>query len=565
MALDRKTLLPLLILLGVVFLVYAPTTRGLFVYDEIEAVVQNRMLFKTPLAQTLFTKNYFNISLETSYRPVVTLTYLVDGMLWRGPFGWRLTNLLLHLLCVGLLYAFLRMWRMAMMPAWIGAAFFGLHPIHVETVASVGFREDLLVGAGLLGMALSYAAWRNGRMKTAAAALIAGLVVFLAQMSKENAFMAPVLLLAVAGCDEANTWVDARRRWRTAFPLLIAVVAATALSLFIYFVLMYYPQPGDAREYSTLALWIRMPWIYLRHELLPLVIPYHLHPSRMVFLSRIGIVPIAMGWAVLLALIFAGVQLVRRWRGDALGLLWFAIMWLPTSNIIPLHNLVADRYAYVPDLGLGLLIGVALQRGLERLRPVVLEDNAEEVDERQNQQMLLIGAAAIVLVLCAVLTNRQLARWRDIETLWTYQRSIEPDSVQALHSLAYNAQQQSEMAAAQGNGNAAQFYGRQALEYSREATRLAPNDLTSMGNYANALLRAGQLDEARPLFEQILRLTPRGRIILIQRSNHSLGLIELQSRKPDVKKALAYFKAAQAAGYYEDPTFMRNLEKEAGK
>ncbi|MCF6154704.1 MAG: hypothetical protein E3K36_05520 [Candidatus Brocadia sp.] len=94
---------------------------------------------------TLFTGNYFKISGELSYRPLVTLSYFIDYTLWHhNPFGFHLANLLLHALNVFLVYSLISEITKDLELAGISSLFFGVHPILTETVNSVGFREDLL-------------------------------------------------------------------------------------------------------------------------------------------------------------------------------------------------------------------------------------------------------------------------------------------------------------------------------------------------------------------------------------------------------------------------------------
>lgn len=141
---NYRILLPILIS-SISFLAYLNTLHHQFVFDDFRIIVNNPYIKDWKYFPTLFTGNYFKISGELSYRPLVTLSYFIDYTLWHhNPFGFHLANLLLHALNVFLVYSLISEITKDLKLAGISSLFFGVHPILTETVNSVGFREDLL-------------------------------------------------------------------------------------------------------------------------------------------------------------------------------------------------------------------------------------------------------------------------------------------------------------------------------------------------------------------------------------------------------------------------------------
>ena len=133
---------------------------------------------------------------HTFFRPAVILSYAADMAIW-GPWppGFRLTNLLLHILCTLLVYRMARSEGLGDAAALAAGALFAAHPAHVESVAWISGRTDLLCAAFMLGAWLHY---RRGR--TAASLCLFGLAL----LSKEMAITLPLLvfladMMALAG------------------------------------------------------------------------------------------------------------------------------------------------------------------------------------------------------------------------------------------------------------------------------------------------------------------------------------------------------------------------------
>ena len=165
----RRNLYSLLLILALGTIEYHPYIRNGFVYDDEYTVVRNSLIKSWHRIPHLVQKDYFTLSAEQSYRPVVTLSYFPDYALWGlKPFGYHLTNLLLHLAVVSILFLFLTELISRAGPEvgyryvpFMAAALFAVHPINSEAVNCISYREDLLCAFWYLLAMLLYAKGRR--------------------------------------------------------------------------------------------------------------------------------------------------------------------------------------------------------------------------------------------------------------------------------------------------------------------------------------------------------------------------------------------------------------------
>ena len=207
----RRNLFLILLLILVTFLVYAPSLKNGFVWDDFLVVTDNHFIKSWKNFPLMFTRQYLtspedlpyltdrNIgSGEISYRPVVTLTYFVDYWIWKlNPFGYHLRNLVLHLINTVLLYWFCFLVLKKEKWAFWASLIFALHPIQAEAVAGISFREDLLAFLFFLSSLLLYIHQKKIKRGSKRYAFYFGSLFsyFLAVFSKETALVLPLIVL----------------------------------------------------------------------------------------------------------------------------------------------------------------------------------------------------------------------------------------------------------------------------------------------------------------------------------------------------------------------------------
>ncbi len=377
--------------MALVLLVYGPSLGGGFVYDD-EALIEKDPRVREGKLLAAVTEPYWGERHGGLYRPVTTLSFVLQGRVSRKPLGFRVVNLALHAGATVLAFALARRLTESERAAFLAAAIFAVHPIHVEAVANVVGRAEslgfLLAGAAWL---LAVPAAEEGRPGGLA---LAALLATLGTLAKENA-----LALVLAAPLEALLF---RRR-----ALLAALPAATALVLALgarWLVLGTALTPSGAgiseimNPLAGSSFAVRaanaplLLLVYLEH----LAFPIGLAPDYGG--ATIALEPGLGGRAVLHGLAAAGLLAIPpifsgRRGAFASGLVVLTL--LPVLQLVTVGTLVGDRLAYAASFGFAL--------ALAQLRPPRL-------------------AAALVLGLAAGIATADALAWKD--TIGLFRRSL---------------------------------------------------------------------------------------------------------------------------------------------
>jgi hypothetical protein len=399
---------------------------------------------------------------------VVIASYLIDRALWGGWMpGYRLVNLVWHGLAAWLVWLLVRG-----LPGWcgVGAAVVALvaawHPLAVEPVQSPAFREDLLAACG--GLLFLVAAVRCPGAWWAGVTGLLGLGFGI--LSKESAAAYPVLLAVIWW------YVPGGRPSRRVMARWLGGAGAVAAGL-LAVILSGRPAqavgslwngvslPEGTGVWTAPGLFLRM----IRHLVAPvgLSIEYPVTPVTgpfaVSFIAGMLVVALVLVWA---------------WRGRsrggraALGALWMVVMFLPVSNLVPLINPFADRYAYLLLPGYALVVAGSAVRGGRAGRWV----------------------AMVYAVVLLGLTVQRIGDWKDDRTLWTAALVAEPQSAKAHTWLGLMAKQDGDRELAR------------ALFLRAEA--LNPRDPAPLINRAILLGEAGDLPGAEALLRAALVIRP---------------------------------------------------------
>ena len=495
------------LLVGVLAAVaYVGVRAGAFVWDDQILLVEwpyyrDAALFSQALTRNLpFSPNYF--------RPLVALTFFANHAL-HGlvASGYRLTNLLFHALTSVLAYLLLRCWLSpaeargeAAEPAaretrqeWLAfglALLFAWHPVHVEAVALIVGRFDLLSTLFVL-LALALASLRPpGRWVQTLLAIGSGLAFLLALGAKEMAATFPLLLLTFDGLRRA--------RWRQRWPIYLAVVVASVVYLALRGAglgYLYQPQPDAALPAGSALPRVLLIGRSVARYLLLLVWPFgtsapiHFSPLPVPATDPLAWVELGIVLVLLALLIWA---LLRRRRAAWLWLA-LAVSLLPVANILPLElrggAIVAERFLYLPSFLFVLALGGTLLPLLRRAT------TSQPAAAKQWWLSPLIGAVGLItLAACLVTTLIIAPNWRDDQTLWAWAAARAPRSSLPHTNLSRAALDEGDWEL--------------ALEHADRARALNPDDPTAHNNAGSALLNSGRAAEAEAAFRQALALQP---------------------------------------------------------
>ncbi len=449
----------------------------------------------------------FTTFANSNWHPVTWLSYMLEIQLFGFDSGvMHLTNLALHginTILVGLLIRQLteREW----LPLGV-ALFFGVHPQHVESVAWVSERKELLgVFFGLQSMMLWHIFIGGGKRRYW---LLAHLMFLLSLLSKQMLITLPFLLIVLSVCplksDEFEiTWkrivIAARSAW--CFFFLTVVFTVT--------VFMAQESGESIVSQDVLPFWFRLAnsiqsvVFYILQTLVPVGLnPFYRHPLQDISLEMTAVctaILLAAGWFV---------WRNRNQPGILAGALWFGGTLVPVIGLVQLGSAArADRYVYFPHIGLFLMLGSL---------PVLL---------KARYTKTVISFTAAIAVTFSVLTYRQAMIWQDGVSLWSACVRVDPDSYRGHDSLALallaeeripEALREAEIAiqypenAFEGtsytNLGCAQLFSRDtsgAIKNLRKAIELRPDDYRALINLGYAL-HDTDLAEAKRMFSLAL-------------------------------------------------------------
>ncbi len=433
-----------LLLAGACILVYANALTGAFTYDD-KAIVRDNARLRAPgRVGEIFTTQYFGGAkgTGTAYRPILLLSYAVQWWIHGGdPVPFHAVNLLFHAAATLLLARLLLRLGLAP-PAAVGAALlFAVHPVHVEAVTSVVGRGETLAAVLVLGCVLLglRAADAEGR-RTRGLALVAAVVLyFAANLTKESAAVAPLLLFLCLVWTGREAGLGARMKSALVRGLPFYVGAALALAA--VFAIRTAVLGGPLKSPITGIFELENP-------LAPLPPPLRALNASLVFLRLLGRLALPLrlssdesawsirpvgpgdpaGWlaaALLLALVLAAV-----WRPSppprsvpALGFLLLGAAALPTSNLLfPTGTIFAERLAYLPSAGFCMIAAAWI------VGP------ARDFDALGKRRLAILAAVTVLFGARTVVRNPV---WASDEALFTNMLAVSPESAKAHYDFAY--------------------------------------------------------------------------------------------------------------------------------
>ncbi len=402
----------------------------------------------------------------SNWHPLTWLSYMLDVQVFGvAPGAHHLVNVALHAVNAALLL--LVLWRMTGAP-WrsaLVAALFALHPLHVESVAWISERKDVLGTLfGLLALG-AYAGYVAGR--SAARYALVVVLFALSLMAKPMWVTFPFLLLLL------DAW-PLRRLDRAA---VVEKLPLLALSLASSVVTVLAQEAGGAIAGLHVGFGTRLA---------NAAVSYAAYLGKTFWPARLAVFyplpPAIPGWHVAGAVVLlAGVTALavatfRRAPWFAVGWLWFLGTLVPVIGLVQVGGqAMADRYTYLPLVG----IFVALAWGGHALLGAGWRAR---------------GAAAAVLVVLAVVTSRQLDHWVDHESLFRHAIAVTSDNARAHAVLATGLLHQGRLAEAEAE--------------AREALRIEPSSARHRLVLAMVHLDQRRLDDAREELSEAVRLDP---------------------------------------------------------
>ncbi|MFN2623935.1 MAG: tetratricopeptide repeat protein [Chthoniobacterales bacterium] len=499
-----------LLLAALVWIVFGQTLKHDFVdFDDLDYVTKNAQVSRG-LSFEGFAWAFTHFH-SANWHPLTWLSHMVDCQLYGlNPWGHHLTNVLIHAANAILLFFLLRQMTGTAWRSVFVAALFAIHPLRVESVAWVSERKDVLSGLFFLLTLMAYTRYARGPSRSRYLTVV---VLFaLGLMCKPMLVTLPLVLLLLDywPLDRLPTLSintpEQRKRWwlllREKLPLLALSLASSVVTMFAQRESL---QPIEHISFSARLANVGLSYLdYLRQ----MVWPTNLAPLYPWETDRLQPAAIAIAF-LFLAAISVIVMIWRRQRCLVTGWLWYLVMLLPVIGILHVGNQShADRYTYLPQIGLYLMLGWGVAELCARWRPLWVPVTA---------------AAAGAIVTLTVAARTQASYWEDSESLWRHALSATSDNIIAESNLALALYWK-------GKNKEAMEHFEQSLMINRRQ----PEPLSSLGAFYLAL---GRFQDALAVLHEALQLEPR-----LEDAYYNLGNTYLALG--DARQALDHYKRA---------------------
>ena len=527
---SRRTAFVCLLLAAVTSVVYWQVSGFEFTnYDEFKMVLSN------PFVLGGLTIRGLSWALTTSWfeywHPLTWLSHMLDCELFGLSPGWHhLVSLGFHVANTLLLFAVLRrmtgaLWRSAMV-----AALFALHPLHVESVAWIAERKDVLSAFFFFLTLWAYVRYAEFRIQNAECGMqkmevqiplsrntqhathpssprfwywTAVVLFACGLMCKPMLVTLPFVLLLLdywplgrlqnADCRMQNhaSRITFHVSRLTSLPLLVEKIpflALTAASCMITYL--------GVNSAGSLLSAEAVPWS-LRLANVP--VSYARYLGKLIWpTDLIALYPMPSHWAAwqvggaVLVLVLISLFAALRSRSAPyliVGWLFFLGILVPTIGIVQAgFQSIADRYTYIPSIGIFIAVVWAVAEWAEG------NGRGGALGRRDARPALLTGVAAVLLLLCGYSTWVQTGYWRNSLALWTHCLAVCPDNLIAHYNLGYVLQHSNRTS--------------EAIEQYRAVLRLKPDHLDANLNLGIALIGSSRAQEAANCLAAALRIKP---------------------------------------------------------
>jgi Flp pilus assembly protein TadD len=408
----------------------------------------------------------FRSSFAGNWFPLTWLSHMLDSTLFGPDSGWHhFTNVWIHALSTLLWFAVLKRLTGARWRSALVAFLFALHPLHVESVAWVAERKDVLSGLFWVLTLWSYTAYtaRPGRARYGLTLLL----FCLGLMAKPMIVTLPLVLLLL------DRWPLRRgTRILEKVPFFAASIAVSVVTVLVHkevgatasFALI----PAIVRFENSLVSYVA----YILQMLWPVDLAvFYPYPLRSL------VVPAAIAGIALAAVTVLSIREFPRRPYLAVGWLWYLITLLPVIGLIQVGAQArADRYTYIPMIGLAIAMVWGVSEAFERWPRI---------------QMAL---AAGVCLACLMLTWVQVQYWRDSIALYQHAIDATSGNYVARFNLASDLEKRGDLAG--------------AVAQMRETVRIRPRFALAHSELGQLLARSGQQEEALPELRTAVNLRP---------------------------------------------------------
>jgi protein O-mannosyl-transferase len=512
-------------LVAVTWAVFGQTLAHDFVnFDDHVYVYKNPLVIRGLSTEGIF--DAFTHTHARNWHPLTTVSHMLDCQLYGlNAGGHHLTNVILHTISVLLLFLVLKQITGALWQSAFVAGLFAIHPLHVESVAWIAERKDLLSAVFFMLTLAAYA--RYARAPSAPRYLLVALLFAFGLMSKPMLVTLPFVLLLLdywpfgrLGAQKSEVGSRLRRFITEKIPLF-------ALSAFSCIATLFAQKQGPSaidqlpflwRLNNTFLSYVTYIWQMLWPARLAVFYP---HPN-----DRLQLVEVTAAIAFLVGISLLVIYLRRTKPYLVTGWFWYLGMLVPVIGLTQVGEQAhADRYTYLPQIGLYIMIAWTV--GDMLLEPTPRAGRA------------LVGVvAAIAIVSLGVRAIGQASYWKNSEMLWSHTLAVTGENDVAHNNLGFlflrsgeldkaisqfqaalnirsrNTETHYSLGAALiqsnlGNALARKQLWDESIDHLQEAVRLRPDYADAYFNLGSVLFQQGRIDQAIAQWQKALAIRPR--------------------------------------------------------
>ncbi|MBK8387832.1 MAG: tetratricopeptide repeat protein [Saprospiraceae bacterium] len=393
-------LMPVFICLGITAMVFANTLSNKFVnWDD------DKNFYENPYVQNFtsefFVKNTIEIFSQPvigNYNPLSIFSLAIDKVIYGfdNPGGWHFTNLLLHLICVFFVYRIVIALGLNWKGAFITALLFGIHPMRVESVAWITERKDVLFGAFYLPALWLYI--KQKKYPTTKRTFLIFLLFGLSLLSKIQAVMLPLSMLMV------DYYLDGKLTYKNFLSKLPFFILSLVIGIVGLFALAHEGSIEAADNayptYTRPFIGSYSLLIYLIKSVIPFrMSPLYPYPTTM---------PSWFYLTVIVYFLFAWFIWKKYKEGERVWVFGLGFFFVNVFMLLQIlgagQGFIADRFTYIPYLGIFFIIGYYASKYLEV----------------PSKKMMTTGLLLVGTLAFAGMTIKQNTVWKDSENLWTH-------------------------------------------------------------------------------------------------------------------------------------------------
>jgi tetratricopeptide (TPR) repeat protein len=487
-----------LVLAGITITVFAQTTRYDFVNFDDHLYVYDAPIIKAGLTIGGVT-HAFTGSHASNWHPLTTLSHMLDCQIYGlNAGGHHATNVILHVIAVLLLFRVLKQMTGVVWRSAIVAGLFAVHPLHVESVAWVSERKDVL-SAVFFFLTLGAYAWYTRAVSMKRYAVV---VVFFAAglMSKAMLVTVPIVLLLLdywplrrfeQSSSIGDNVIASDRKPPTRLIIFekIPLIVLSAAACVITFILQKRatgaipPLPLLWRVENAFSSYVIYAWKTLWPTHLAVFYP---HPN-----DTLAIGEVILAIVSIVTITAAAIFYRRRFPYLFTGWFWYVIMLAPVIGIVQVGEQGhADRYTYLPHIGLFVIV-------------VWFGARIAMATKSTACNALATAVTVLAIVALAWAAFMQTSYWRNSETLWTHALAVTADNDVAHNNLGYLCVDRGKIDEA-----ILHFEAAARIRAGKRDPHYNAGSAFMQMNLADALARKGKSDEAMVHYEEAIRLQP---------------------------------------------------------